>query len=86
MLTTMRKASSTLARLQRTAVLRRAASPAGAGSTTPLIASPKTAIMTRIARQPATSRMPWPTIGAMIGTAMNTIIASDMTLAIRRPP
>ena len=31
-------------------------------------------------------RMICPIPGAMIGTAMNTIIASDMTLAMRRPP
>ena len=27
----------------------------------------------------------WPNAGAMTGTAMNTIIASDITLAMRRP-
>ena len=28
----------------------------------------------------------WPIFGAMTGIAMNTIITSDMTLAMRRPP
>ena len=27
----------------------------------------------------------WPNDGAITGTAMNTIIASDITLAMRRP-
>ena len=49
-------------------------------------ARPNAAMKTRMARQPATIMMPWPMVGAMIGTTMNTIIASDMTLAIRRPP
>ena len=74
-----------LARLQRTAVLlvQRLRQPQEAPA---VMARPKTAIATRIARQPANIRMPWPTIGARIGTAMKTIIASDMTLAILRPP
>ena len=50
------------------------------------MATPKTAMKTRMPRQPATMRMPWPILGAKIGTTMKTIMASDMMLAIRRPP
>ena len=67
--------------------LRGEASPAGAGSTRSSSPAPNGRDRrARIARQPAIIMMPWPTVGAMIGTAMNTIIASDITLAMRRPP
>ena len=36
-------------------------------------------------RHDAASTMSWPIEGASTGTAMNTVMASDITLAMRRP-
>ena len=44
------------------------------------------AIATKISRHEPNSMIAWPIFGAITGIAMNTIITSDMTLAMRRPP
>ena len=52
----------------------------------PSTTSVSTAIMTKIHGQPDTSMMPWPSVGATIGTAMKTMKTSDITSAMARPP
>jgi hypothetical protein len=41
--------------------------------------------MTKIPRQAVMSSTAWPNAGAITGTATNTIMASDITPAMRRP-
>jgi hypothetical protein len=40
---------------------------------------------TKMSRHWPNTSTAWPSDGAITGTAMNTIIASDITLAMRRP-
>ena len=47
--------------------------------------APSTAIIPKIQRQPATSSTAWPSVGAIIGTVMNTMVIVDCSRAIRSP-
>jgi hypothetical protein len=47
--------------------------------------TPPTSSMAKTPRQLMNMVMSWPMLGAMMGMAMNTIMPSDMTLAIFRP-
>jgi len=51
----------------------------------PAMISPASAIAPNTQRHPAISMIPWPMLGAIIGTSMNTIPTSDCSRAIRSP-